>query len=80
MEKKTKVKGLIKYNLKTLIGFEIIYKLLTGIIFVPLFLKIFNLIVKVTGYDYLTFENVISFLLNPLTIIMILILLILVTL
>lgn len=79
MEKKTKVKGLIKYNLKTLIGFEIIYKLLTGIIFVPLFLKIFNLIVKVTGYDYLTFENVISFLLNPLTIIMILILLIFMT-
>lgn len=79
MKKRNNLKTMITYNFKTLLGFEIIYKILTAIIFVPLFLKIFNLIVTVTGHNYLTFENVVNFLLNPLTLIMILILLILMT-
>ena len=73
------LKNMITYNFKTLIGFEIIYKVLTSIIFIPLFLKIFNLIVTITGFDYLTFENVVSFIINPLTIIMLITLLVLIT-
>ena len=79
MKKNKNLKNMITYNFKTLIGFEIIYKVLTSIIFIPLFLKIFNLIVTITGFDYLTFENVVSFIINPLTIIMLITLLVLIT-
>ena len=58
---KKSVKNIIKYNFKTLIGFEILYKLLSSIIFVPLFLEIFKLITKISGYSYLTLENIINF-------------------
>ncbi len=73
-----KIKNMLSYNLKTLIGFEAIYKLLSTLIFLPLFLSIFNLIVKITGFNYLTFENIFSFLANPLTLLMLLILLVLI--
>ncbi len=73
------IKNIIGYNFKTLISFELLYKLLTTIIFVPLFLTLFKLITKVTGYNYLTLENVFSFLTNPLTIIFLLILIMVLT-
>lgn len=72
-----KIKNMLTYNLKTLVGFEAIYKLASTIIFIPIFLSIFNIIVKITGHSYLTLENVFSFLLNPLTLIMIFLLLLL---
>ncbi len=74
-----KLKRILGYNIKALIGFEFIYKVLSTIIFVPLFLMLFKFITKVSGYSYLTFENVVSFLLNPLTLLFLLILLILIT-
>ncbi len=74
-----KLKTMLKFNLKTLINFEILYKLISTIIFVPLFLSIFRLITKISGYSYLTFENIFTFLTNPLTIIFLLILILLVT-
>ncbi len=74
MKKLKDVIKLINYNLKALIGFETIYKILSLLIFTPLFLNIFNLITKITGYKYLTFENFFSFLLNPLTIILLIVL------
>ncbi len=69
MNQTKKVRNMLKYNLKTLLGFEFIYKLISVIIFIPLFLSIFKIITKISGYNYLTFENMFSFLLNPLTII-----------
>lgn len=74
-----KIKNMIFYNFKSLVIFELIYKVLSTIIFVPLFLSAFSLIVKVTGYSYLTLENFISFLLNPLTIIFLIILFLFIT-
>ena len=62
-----------------MLKFEFVFKLLTVIIFSPLFLCLFNLIMNITGYDYLTKENFLSFLLNPITIIMLIILFILIT-
>ena len=50
-----KIKKLLNYNLKSLLGFEIIYKLLTTIIFVPLFLTCFKLITNLTGFNNFTF-------------------------
>ena len=79
MKTSKKVKNMLTYNLKTLINFEVIYKLSSTIIFIPIFLGIFNTIVKITGYSYITLENVLGFLTNPLTIIMIFLLLLLMT-
>ena len=74
MKKVKKVISLLNYNLKTLVGFEALYKILTLLIFMPLFLNLFNLITKVTGYNYLTLENFLSFLLNPIVIVLLIIL------
>ncbi len=74
-----KFKQLLNYNFKTLLGFELIYKLLTTLIFVPLFLTLFSLLTKWSGYDYLTFENCISFLLHPFTLFFLVLLLIVLT-
>lgn len=61
------VKNLLKYNGKSLIQFEVIYKLLSTMVFVPLFLSLFQWITKIRGYSYLTFENLFSFILHPVT-------------
>ncbi len=74
-----KIKKLLEYNIKTLIKFELLYKIISIIIFVPLFLNIFKLITRLIGYNYLTLENIIPFLTNPLTIIFLLLLIVLLT-
>lgn len=74
-----KVMDFIKCNIGPLLGFESLFKVLTFFIFIPLFLDIFTLIMKVTGYTYLTIENIGGFLLNPLTFVMLLILILLMT-
>ena len=74
-----KIKNLLTYNIKTLINFELLYKILTLIIFTPLFLSIFQFITKISGYNYLTLENIISFLTNPFILLLIIMLLILLT-
>ena len=74
MRKIKKVMDLLRVNWRTMAEFEILYKVLSMTIFTPLFLWAFNGIMKVTGYQYLTIENVVSFFLNPLTILAILLL------
>ncbi len=74
-----RLKKILGYNFKTLIGFEAIYKFSSTVIFIPLFLSLFRLIMIASGYQYLTFENFISFLINPLTIIFLFILLLIIT-
>ncbi len=49
---------MIKRNIWVLVGFEAVFKLLSTLIFMPLFLGCFNLIMKYTGFTYLTFENI----------------------
>lgn len=71
-------KKILFKNFKSVIKFEFFFKLLTSIIFIPLFLNIFKLIMKVTGYSYLTLENVFSFLTNPIVAILIILFLLLV--
>lgn len=68
MKKLRKVMNLLKVNWKTLAGFEILYKILSFTVFTPLFLGCFHGIMKATGYNYLTLENIGSFLLNPVTV------------
>ncbi len=77
MKKVGKVLETLKYNIFSLVGFELIFKILSLMFFSPIFLKSFTLIMKITGYNYITIENVVPFLLKPLTIVMIIILLLL---
>lgn len=77
MNKIKKVIEMINYNIKTLIGFECAFKICTFFLFTPLFLRTFDFIMKITGYNYLAFENISSFLLNPLTIFMLIFLILL---
>lgn len=67
MGKIKKAAGLIRVNWRTLAGFEILYKILSLTVFTPLFWAAFNGIMKITGYRYLTLENIFSFLGNLLT-------------
>lgn len=69
-----KVKDMIFYNLKELIIFQLVFKVTSFLIFMPLFLNLFNIIMKVTGYNYLTLENIIGFIINPLVIILLIML------
>ena len=68
MRKKIKlVLLLLKYNWKSLIGFELLYKLLGGAFVVPFIYRTSQWIMKMMGYHYLTLENLKHFLRNPLT-------------
>ncbi len=71
-------KKVIFKNLNQLIKFELIFKLLTVLIFTPIFLNCFKFIMHFTGYSYLTLENAISFITNPITLIALFILLLLI--
>ena len=50
--------NIIKYNFKTLIRFEFLFKLALALILMPLAILGFNLTMKLTGYSYLTLENI----------------------
>ncbi len=71
--------NMITYNFKTLLVFEFLYKLIIGLIFIPSIIGIFNLTMKITEYNYLTIENILNFILNPLTIIFLLFIIIFLT-
>ncbi len=62
--------NMIRYNFGTLIRFEILYKTLLSIILIPFAVLGFHLSMKLTGYTYLTIENIFSYLLNPITVIL----------
>ena len=70
---------MITYNFKTLLVFEFLYKLIIGLIFIPSIIGIFNLTMKITEYNYLTIENILNFILNPITIIFLLFIIIFLT-
>lgn len=67
--RKKRVVNVLLYNIKPLILFQILYKLLLSIILIPTAVGIFNLNMLITGYKYITFENISSFLFNPITLI-----------
>ena len=70
---------MLTYNLKTLIKFELIFKIMTALIFMPLFIGAFKLTMKVTGFPYLTIENIFDFAKNPITIALLLVIVIAMT-
>lgn len=69
-----KIKNMLFYNFQELVTFQTVFKVTSFLIFAPLFFNLFNIIMKVTGYEYLTFENLFSFASNPIVIIMLILL------
>ena len=73
------VSNIIKFNLGTLIKFEILFKAILSIILIPFAILGFNFSMKLTGYTYLTIENIFNFLLNPITLIILFLIIIYLT-
>ena len=78
MEKIRQLKKILSINGKTLVGFEFVFKLVTVLIAMPLFLGMFDLLMKIRGYSYLTLENVASFLVHPIMLFFLLLIIILI--
>lgn len=79
MKKFKEVQTLILQNWKVLVGFEILYKFASALVFIPLLWGIFDWIMKASGFSYLTLENIVEFLTKPLTLLLLLFLFILAT-
>ncbi|MCD7950667.1 MAG: glycerophosphoryl diester phosphodiesterase membrane domain-containing protein [Erysipelotrichaceae bacterium] len=71
---------IIRINIWTLVKYEAVYKILTLFIFTPLFLRGFNEIMRITGYTYLTADNLFEFLFKPITLLFLFVLIALMTL
>lgn len=75
-EQRTRIRNVMQYLSKCwkrILIFELIYKLFSAVIFTPVVVFLFNLSIKITAHGYLTFENLIRYFLNPITIILLLI-------
>lgn len=66
---------LITYNIKAIIGFEILYKLLFALISVPFIVMLINASIRLTGFRYLTNQNLFAYLRKPQTIVMLILIL-----
>ncbi len=79
MEKIKSTFQMLTYNWRVLTGFEIIYKMASLAIFFPTFRWLFNRVMGISGYEYITRENAVSFLRHPLSFIGIFFILIVMT-
>lgn len=80
MNKYTLAFRLLKKNFKTVLLFEIFYKLVGSTVFTPLLFGMLNLALKLSGEQYLTNDNLFDFLRRPATIVIVLIILLAMTL
>ena len=63
--------ALFKYNFKGILLFELLFKLMSWMIYTPILLLLFRLSVYMSGYGFITVENFMSYLLRPSTLIII---------
>ncbi len=56
------------FNIKALAGFQAVFNLLLFFLLCPLFLGLFSFVMQVSGFPYLTRENIFSFVRHPVTI------------
>jgi len=78
-EKFRKVMALLRFNLDALFKFEILYKLFSVAFFIPAALLLFKLSLFLTGHSYLTADNIVSYAVNPITILILFLLILLLT-
>ncbi len=69
------IKNITFKNSRKIIQFELWFKLFTILITVPMFFYLFKMTMSLTGYNYLTIENFLPFIFNPLTLFILTILL-----
>ncbi len=79
MHRLKKARELVFFNWKPLVGFALLYKAASSLVFIPLLWRLFDLIMQFRGYSYLTLENIGAFLASPVTIAALVLLLILAT-
>jgi len=48
---------IVTFNLRVLFQFELIYKLITALLFIPVFNQLMFFVMKLTGYTYITKDN-----------------------
>lgn len=68
MRRKERKTRAVFYNWKTFFGFELLYKLVAAVLFIPFVQAVFNGAMEVAGYYYLTLENLLSFATNWVTV------------
>ena len=74
----SKIKDIFKNNGIIFIKFELLGLLIT-LLNIPLFSVLFNLSRQLTGFKYLTYNNLLTFMVKPLTILFFLLLVVLIT-
>ncbi|NFH68930.1 glycerophosphodiester phosphodiesterase [Clostridium botulinum] len=73
------VLNLLKFNITTMVKFELIYKMLSTLVFIPLAVLLLDFSMSITGYSYLTIENIGSYISNPKSLLIFIILILLLT-
>ena len=68
MNERKKLRRIIGNALYSLVPFELFYKIIGAVIFIPILISILNGTVRLSGFSYVTEENIFDFLLKPLTI------------
>lgn len=79
MRNVSKLFKLIRLNWKRMVELELLYRFLSVIIFAPVLLLMFNISMKISGYKYITVDNVNGYVKSPVTIIMVLMIVLMVT-
>lgn len=64
-----KIKDIFKDNWIVLIQFELLLLLLIMFLGISFFSKVFNLTIRLLGYQYLTYDNYLAFICHPITIV-----------
>ena len=70
---------ILRQNLKTLLLFESLYKLLAIIVFTPSITGLIQLLLHIRGYHYLSFENLKAFAIHPVTFAILILIMVLAT-
>lgn len=70
---------ILKLNWKRMAEFELMYKVLSVMIFTPVLVVMFNASMKISGYKYITIDNVYRYLKKPTTIVMLVLIILMVT-
>lgn len=76
LNERKKLRKIIGNALYSLVPFELFYKIIGAVILIPILISILNGTVRLSGFSYVTEENIFDFLLKPQTIFILLLLII----
>ena len=72
MKKKRMGIKLLQHNWKSILLFEVMYKFVAAVLFIPILVFLFNISLKLVGVQYLSNDNLFSFMVKPTSIVLIL--------